>query len=70
MPEEKPKCPECDTEFVLVDGKVPDKCAKCGFAIGAYQPFRRLLKAFAKEEKGTKASGDKSEGIMDWLNKL
>ena len=44
----KPKCPECDVELVLVDGKLPEKCEKCGFNIAAYQPLKRMLSAFAK----------------------
>ena len=44
------KCPECKTELVLVNGKPPEECAKCGFVLDGYDLFKRWLKA-AKEEE-------------------
>lgn len=57
MPDEvKPKCPECATELVLVEGKIPDKCPKpeCGFPLKGYAPFKRWLTAAIKEAKPAK----------------
>ena len=68
MPDPKPKCPECDVELVTVDGKLPEKCAKCGFNIAAYGPFRRLLEAYAKEKKP--GSKEKSDSFSAWLESL
>lgn len=49
MPQDKPKCPECDTEIVLVDGKPPDECAKCKFPFKTFAGFNRLFTAAVKE---------------------
>lgn len=53
--EDKPKCPDCETELVLVDGKLPEKCAKCGFYLKGFPAFTRWFGVAAKQfEKGTK----------------
>lgn len=44
----KPKCPECDTELVLVEGKPPDECGKCGFLLSGYPEFQRWISAALK----------------------
>ena len=51
MPEEKPKCPECDTELVLVEDKPPQKCPKCGFLLQGFGQFERWVKAATKRSK-------------------
>lgn len=49
-PPPKPKCPECDTELVLIDGKPPEECAKCGFVLAGYfDIFERWMAAWKKK---------------------
>lgn len=43
-----PKCPECDTELVLIDGKPPEACAKCGFTLEGFETFFRWFKKAMK----------------------
>lgn len=43
-----PKCPECDTELVLINGEPPEKCAKCGFVLEGYEVFFRWFKKAMK----------------------
>lgn len=47
----KPKCPECGTELVLVDGKLPDECAKCKFVLDGFEDYQRWFKAAWKAAK-------------------
>lgn len=57
MPEpeiSKPKCPECDTELIAIDGKLPDECAKCHFVLSGFPEFKRWMDAY---EKGKKPAG-------------
>lgn len=62
MPEEKkPKCPECETELVLIDGKLPKKCAKCGFQIAAGKQFDRLMDAYFKNKKKQKPETEEDD---------
>jgi len=71
MSDEKHLCPECETELVLIDGALPEKCAKCGFPLKQYQPFRRLLNAFTKEaKKAAPPDKKKSSGILGFLDEL
>jgi hypothetical protein len=56
---------------VLIDGALPEKCAKCGFPLKQYQPFRRLLNAFTKEaKKSAPPEKKKSSGILGFLDEL
>lgn len=48
MPDDKPKCPECDTQLVLVDGKPPEECQNCHFLLAGFPDFMRWLKAATK----------------------
>jgi hypothetical protein len=52
MPPEKPpnklKCPECDTELVLVNEEAPEECPKCGFVLAGWDGFGRWMKAYLK----------------------
>jgi hypothetical protein len=50
-----PKCPECTTQLVLIDNKLPKKCEKCGFLLEGYQGFKRWVKAIEKEEEAERA---------------
>lgn len=47
-PPPKPKCPGCDVELVLVDGKPPEECGKCGFVIEGYDVFSNWFKKAMK----------------------
>lgn len=47
----KPKCPECDTELVLVNNDLPEKCSKCGFVIDGFDAFSRWFKLAMKKAK-------------------
>lgn len=51
IPSVKPKCPECDTELVLVNNELPDKCAKCGFVLDGWESFFRWHKLAQKKLK-------------------
>ena len=50
-PPEKPKCPECETELVEVNGKMPEECAKCGFDLAGFPIFERMWNVIKKKEK-------------------
>ncbi len=54
----KPKCPECDTELVLVNGQIPEKCAKCDFQLDGWEPF---LRWFKKAKELTEKKEEKKE---------
>jgi ribosomal protein L37AE/L43A len=67
MPEnDKPKCPDCDVEIVLVEGKMPDKCAKCGFHLKGFGGFSRWFQVaarnFEKETADKKKKKTQEEG--------
>ena len=70
----KPKCPECDTEYVLVDGKPPAECAKCKFPFTTYVGFNRLFTAAVKDwrAKNPKKGGQPAEedSFFDSLREL
>jgi transcription initiation factor TFIIIB Brf1 subunit/transcription initiation factor TFIIB len=60
----KPKCPSCETELVLVNNELPEKCAKCGFVIEGYSIFENwFAKAMAKYEKAKEQALPKPEPI-------
>lgn len=65
---EKPVCPECDTELVEVDGKLPDKCAKCNFTLKGFPEFERWVAAIAK--KGKKKGSSDSGSIFSALGEI
>lgn len=61
MPEEqKPKCPDCETELILVDGKLPEKCAKCGFHLKGFGGFSRWFGVAAKQFETKKPTPKKT----------
>ena len=67
-PTPKLTCPECETEIVLVDNKLPAKCAKCQFPIAEYSPFERLMNAYVKQlEKANKLLKEKQPTEEDPL---
>lgn len=72
MADEKPKCPECDTELVLIEGKNPEKCDKCGFVLAGFAGFERWLAAIEKKRTAKKKASAAKEGtgIFDALGKL
>ena len=50
-----PRCPECDTELVMVNDKPPAECAKCDFTLEGYDVFFRWFKKAMKAyEEGKK----------------
>lgn len=73
--DEKPKCPECDTEIVMVkDGDkivTPDTCAKCGFRLKGFTGFQRWLKAAMKEAKPKPTTKkDDDDDVLSSLREL
>ena len=63
--EAKPKCPNCETELVLVEGKPPARCAKCGILMSGFPDFMKWLEAGiekigAKRKKDNKTDDDES----------
>lgn len=71
MAEEKPKCPECETELVLVEGKPPEKCAKCGLNLRAYSGLARILDVYEKNKsKKKKQTESEDDGFLSILGKL
>lgn len=48
--QQKPQCPECDTELILVNGKLPEECAKCGFDLSGFEIFQRMYNVVKKKE--------------------
>lgn len=67
MPEEKPKCPECGVELVLVENNLPEKCEKCGFLIKGYKPFLRWFQQAVKDSKPKEPPKKKTENPFDGL---
>lgn len=63
----KPKCPSCETELVLIDGKIPDKCPKpeCGFVLKGYAGFKQWLATALKELKPAKPANKKDDDDDD-----
>lgn len=83
MQEEKtspePKCPECETKLVLLEGKLPEKCEKCGFVLAGYTDYKRWNAALEKEKEAEKQAEKKkkesekkpsSGGVFSSLGKL
>ena len=70
MQDEKPKCPECQTELVLIEGKVPEECQKCGFLLKGYEPFKRWLTAALKENKPKTPEKKQSKNPFSILSEL
>ena len=70
MPEEKPKCPECQVELVLVNNEMPEKCEKCGFLIKGYQPFLRWFKQAQKDTTPAPEPKKKSSNPFASLSEL
>lgn len=66
--EPKPKCPDCGVELVLVNNELPDECAKCGFVLTGYEPFKRWLKT-ATKELASEQPTPKRRGLFDGLNR-
>lgn len=75
---DKPKCPECDTEIMMVkDGdKVvpPDACAKCGFRLKGFPGFKRWIaaafKEFKAQQKKEHKSSDDNDDFLSFLGNL
>ena len=71
MPEPvKPKCPECETELVLVENEMPEQCAKCGFLIKGYLPFLRWFRQAQKDTQPAPAPKKKSRNPFASLTDL
>lgn len=65
MPEDpKPKCPKCETELVLVEGKLPPRCQKCNFLLAGWGDFAEwfdvAVKKTAPKKKTSAESGSDS----------
>lgn len=65
MPEEpKPKCPKCETELVLVEGKLPPRCGKCDFLLVGHSDFQDwfdvAIKKSAKKKSPSTDTGNDS----------
>lgn len=70
--QEKPKCPECDTELILVNDKLPEECAKCGFDLSGFQIFERMYKVIKKKETPPKpepVAEPRKKGLAGVFNK-
>lgn len=71
--DDKPKCPECDTEIVMVkDGDKlvpPDNCSKCGFRLKGFAGFNRWLRAAMKINTPPKKE-TKDDDKDDFLSEL
>lgn len=68
---EKPTCPECDTEVVLVENKLPEKCPKCGFLFQGFPMFERWVKAATKRQrKQSQKKDDENESPFAALGRL
>lgn len=74
MADEKPKCPECDTELIFVkDGdKIvpPDDCAKCGFKLKGFAGFSRWLAAAVKSAKAKAPKPEKKKDDEDFMSSI
>lgn len=73
--QEKPKCPECGTEVVMLkEGDkivAPKECAKCGFRLSGFSGFKRWFAAAAREyetDQRKKKAENKGEDAADFLD--
>lgn len=67
---EKPKCPECQVELVLVENELPEKCEKCGFLIKGYLPFLRWFKQAVKDATPKETPKKKTSNPLSGLLEL
>jgi len=67
MADEKPKCPACETELVLIEGKLPDKCPKpeCGFVLKGFAAFEKWLEIALKRAKAKQPRPPKKDDDDD-----